>query len=276
MTRRALVLGGGGATGIAWEWGVLAGLAEAGIDVAATDLLVGTSAGSIVAAQLTSGRDLDVLYADQLTDADEQPAPKLSTITIMRLAVALLRSWREDAYRRRVGRLALGVRTDSEAHRRAMITRRLPVHEWPAQRLLITACDADTGKFVVFDRDSGVPLVDAVGASCAVPGVWPPVTINGRRYIDGGMRSTANADLASRADRILVVAPDGRGAGPIAKLSDQVAALRRTATVVVITPDRPARTAIGRRVLDPARRASAARAGRAQAASDAAEVAGKW
>ena len=54
---------------------------------------------------------------------------------------------------------------------------------------------------MVFDAASDVRLLDAVGASCAVPGIWPPVTINGRRYIDGGIRSAANADLAAGCDR---------------------------------------------------------------------------
>ena len=66
---------------------------------------------------------------------------------------------------------------------------------------------ADNGEFVAFEKSSGVSLVDAVAASCAVPGVWPPVTINGRRYIDGGMRSAVNADLAAGYERVVVLAP---------------------------------------------------------------------
>jgi NTE family protein len=140
----------------------------------------------------------------------------------------------------------------------------------------VTAADAVSGEFVAFDRDTGVGLVDAVGASCAVPGVWPPVTIGDRRYIDGGIRSATNADLAAGADRVVVIAPVNAGGGPIRRLAGQVAALRRTAAVAVVRPDRAARRAIGRNALDPARRAPAARAGRAQAATVAAAVAQVW
>jgi len=70
----------------------------------------------------------------------------------------------------------------------------------------VTAVDAATGEFRTFDRDSGVPLVQAVAASCAVPGVYPPVTIGGRRYVDGGMRSAANVDLAAGVERVVVLA----------------------------------------------------------------------
>ena len=129
----------------------------------------------------------------------------------------------------------------------------------------------------MFDGDGGVSLVDAVGASCAVPGVWPPVTIGARRFVDGGMRSTVNADLAAGARRVLVLAPTSAAFGPMPRLSAQVAELRAGgARVVVVTPDAAARAAIGRNVLDPARRAGAARAGRAQAAVVADEVSALW
>ncbi|MGK5440636.1 patatin-like phospholipase family protein, partial [Micromonospora sp. URMC 105] len=180
------------------------------------------------------------------------------------------------ASRARVGAMALAARTPSEASRRAVIEARLPVRQWPARRLLVTAVDAHSGEFVVFDADSGVSLVDAVGASCAVPGVWPPVTISGRRHVDGGVRSTVNADLAAGAERVVVLAPVTSAFGPMPRLAAQVAALRSVARVAVVSPDRAARAAIGRNVLDPARRAAAARAGFAQAEAVAAEVAGVW
>jgi NTE family protein len=150
------------------------------------------------------------------------------------------------------------------------------VREWPQRRLLVTAVDAESGEFVVYDRDSGVSLVDAVGASCAVPGVWPPVTIAGRRMIDGGVRSVANADLAAGCERIVVIAPISSGGGRIRSVAAQAAALRDSAEVLVISPDRDARQAFGRNVLDPARRAPAARAGHAQAAAVAAAAAAAW
>ncbi len=129
---------------------------------------------------------------------------------------------------------------------------------------------------MVFDRDSGVSLVDAVGASCAVPGVWPPVTINGRRYIDGGVRAPANVDLAAGYDRVVVLAPISVAFRRDARVAAQVAALPAGTHTVVIAPDPAAGRAIGRNVLDPARRASAARAGRAQAAHVLAAVREVW
>jgi NTE family protein len=273
VTTRALVLGGGGVTGIAWELGVLSGLASAGIDLRNADALIGTSAGSIVAAQISSGKELDELYAAQLDGYANERAARMGMRTLAGLAWAMLRSRDPETFRVRVGRMALAAPTISEAERRAVIASRLPISDWPERALRVTAVDAESGEFVVFDRDSGVSLVDAVGASCAVPGVWPPVTINGRRYIDGGIRSSANADLAAEYDRVVVLAPVVRGGGPMASAAQQVAGLRR---VALVPPDPASVQAIGRNVLDPARRAASARAGRAQAESVLAAVAEVW
>jgi NTE family protein len=150
----------------------------------------------------------------------------------------------------------------------------LPSPDWPAAPLTLTAVDAATGEFRTFDRDSGVPLVQAVAASCAVPGVYPPVTIEGRRYVDGGMRSPANADLAAGSERVVVLAPIARGVGHLASVDAQVTGL--VARVAVVSPDRAATQAIGKNVLDPAARAGSARAGRAQAAAVAAQVREAW
>lgn len=273
---RALVVGGGGVTGVAWELGMLAGLADASVDLSTADLVVGTSAGSVVGAQVASGIALAELYEGQLAGYGAEIAARMGVGVIGRLAWAALTTRDPQRMRMRVGRMALAARTVPERQRRAVIEARLPVHEWPRRRLLVTAVDAESGEFVVFDRDSGVCLVDAVGASCAVPGVWPPVTISGRRFIDGGMRSAANADLAAGCGRVVVLAPMTSGFGPIARLSDQVAVLRTDARVVVVSPDSAAARAIGRNVLDPAHRAPAARAGRAQAAAVADQVAAVW
>jgi NTE family protein len=273
MAGRALVLGGGGVTGVAWELGVLAGLADAGVDLSDADLVIGTSAGSVVAAQLTTGTELEKLYAAQLGDSAEIAA-RIGMATMLRWAWAAVGRRDAQQVRARIGRMALAARTAPEAQRRAVIEARLPVHEWPRRRLLITAVDAESGQFTAFDRDSAVDLVDAVGASCAVPGVWPPVTINGRRYIDGGVRSAANVDLADGCERVVVLAPMTGGGGPIPTVAKQVGGL--SAKVTVVSPDPQARRAIGRNALDPARRAPAARAGREQAASVASAVAEVW
>ena len=277
--RTALVLGGGGITGIAWEIGVLAGLAEAGVDLTGADLVVGTSAGSVVGAQLTSGADLEALFARQLEPPTGEQAARMTRSALLRYGLAALRSRRDDVgFRRRIGALALAAEqaglTPTEQERLDVIGSRLVSREWPDRDLRITAVGAESGEFRVLDRTSGVPLLQAVAASCAVPGVYPPVTIDGRRYVDGGMRSAANADLAEGHDRVVVLAPIPRGMGPLASVDAQVTGM--VARVAVVSPDDASRRAIGRNVLDPAARAGSARAGRAQAADVAAEVTEVW
>ena len=277
--RTALVLGGGGITGIAWEIGVLAGLAEAGVDLTGADLVVGTSAGSVVGAQLTSGADLEALFARQLEPPTGERAARMTRAALARYGWAVLRSRGDDVvFRRRVGALALAAEqaglTPTEQERLDVIGSRLVSRAWPDRDLRITTVDAQTGEFRVLDRTSGVPLLQAVAASCAVPGVYPPVTIDGRRYVDGGMRSAANADLAEGCDRVVVLAPIPRGIGPLASVDAQVTGM--VARVAVISPDEASRRAIGRNVLDPAARAGSARAGRAQAADVAAQVSEAW
>ncbi|MBQ1059700.1 MULTISPECIES: patatin-like phospholipase family protein [Micromonospora] len=274
---RALVLGGGGVTGVAWELGLLAGLAGHGLRLDEAELVVGTSAGSVVGAQVRSGTPVTQLYEAQLRPPREEVPARLGTGVLLRWAWAGGRGRDAARARARIGAMALSARTPSEQSRRAVIAARLPSSDWPAARLLVTAVDAASGEFVVFDADSGASLVDAVGASCAVPGVWPPVTIGDRRFVDGGVRSPVNADLAAGCERVVVLAPTRAAVGPMPRLSAQVTALRAAgARVAVVSPDRAARTAIGRNVLDPARRAASARAGFAQADTVAAEVAGVW
>ena len=277
--RTALVLGGGGITGIGWEIGVLAGLAEAGVDLTGAELVVGTSAGSVVGAQVTGGADLETMYARQLRPPAGETVARMTRADLARYGWAVLRSRGDDvAFRRRVGALALAAEqaglTPSEQERLDVIGSRLVSREWPDRDLRITAVDARTGEFRVLDRTSGVPLLLAVAASCAVPGVYPPVTIDGRRYVDGGMRSAANADLAEGCDRVVVLAPIPRGVGPLASVDAQVTGM--VARVAVVSPDEASRRAIGRNVLDPAARAGSARAGRAQAADVAAQVSEAW
>jgi len=277
--RSALVLGGGGITGIAWEIGVLNGLADAGIELTGADLVVGTSAGSVVGAQIACGGDLGELFERQLRPPTEERAAHLRRATLAQYAWAYVRSrGRDEEFRRRIGALALAAEkagaTPTEEERLRIIGSRLVGTAWPERTLLITAVDAHTGEFRTFDRDSGVPLLQAVAASCAVPGVYPPVSIDGRRYVDGGMRSPANADLADGYDRVVVLAPLPRGAGPMASVDAQVTGM--VARVAVVSPDAQSKAAIGKNVLDPAARAASARAGRAQAVSAVAEVTEAW
>jgi NTE family protein len=164
----------------------------------------------------------------------------------------------------------------AEPVRRAAVAARLPVPTWPDRPVLLPAVDAATGETVVFARDSGVSLVDAVAASCAVPGIWPPVTIGGRRYVDGGIRSITNADLAAGSDRVLVIVPSlADQPNPFSRLDEEAKALAPTA-VLAVYADAASVAAFGANPLSPATRGPAARAGREVGRSRAAEVAAFW
>ncbi|MFI8520160.1 patatin-like phospholipase family protein [Streptomyces sp. NPDC085481] len=277
--RTALVLGAGGLTGAGWEIGVLKGLAETGTDLTDADLVVGSSAGAVVAAQIASGMfALDELYESQLADPVGELPARLGPGAILRYAVAVLGSRTPEAYGRKLGRLATAARTVDLATRRAVVAGRLgPAVEWPERRVLLTAVDAESGELTAFDASAGVSLADALTAGCAIPGVWPPVPLAGRTWIDGGVHSTANAHLAAGYERVVVIAPSAAGNKVILSPARQGAALAAAgARVEVITPDAEARRAFGRNPLDPGRRAPAARAGRAQAATHAEAVAALW
>lgn len=260
----ALVLGGGGVTGIAWELGVLLGLRDEGVDLVGCDLTIGTSAGAAVGAQILTDVDLEELYDRQLDPVHHEIAAELDLqllVTIYREIVGGPHPPPAEALAR-VGAHALSADTVPEAVRRAVIEHRLPSHHWPAAALRLTVVDAQTGELLVLDGGSGVALVDAVAASCAVPGIWPPVTIGERRCMDGGVRSPTNADLAAGYDEIVVLAPLS---GPTeAWVEAEVAALRTHARVAVVLSDEDAVEAMGPNPLDPDRRAPAAETGRRQ------------
>jgi NTE family protein len=272
---RALVLGGGGVTGIAWETGMLYGLEQAGVRLRDADLVVGTSAGSAVGAQVAGTRGLDELYAAQLAgDASELPA-RITAGILLRYLVAGLDPNRKRALTR-LGRQALAARTATPEERRAVIQKRIPVDAWPDRRLLIPATDAETGEQRVFDRDSGVALIDAVSASCAVPLVWPPVAIDGHSYYDGGFPYPANVQLAAGADIVVVLAPVTGGVSPASSVAGQIRALGPGVRSIVVSPDAPAKKAIGRNSLDPSARRAAAEAGLAQAIRVVDDVRRTW
>jgi NTE family protein len=277
MDRRALVLGGGGVTGIAWATGMIAGLTGLGIDLAAADVVIGTSAGSVVGTDIACGQEPEALYQAQLAPPAPEPAARIGWDFIGRLLWDVHTSPDPRRARARIGRWALAVPTMPEVDRRKVFQARLPASVWPSRALKVTAVDAQTGQFAVFDSAGDVSLVDAVGASCAVPGVWPPVTIGARRFMDGGMRTVANADLAHGYERVVIVAPVAAGIGFMASPGRQAAALTAAgARVALVRPDRAAVRAIGRNPLDVSRRAAAARAGRTQAATEAPAVRAVW
>jgi NTE family protein len=275
----ALVLAGGGVAGIAWETGFLLGLQDefpgAARTLLAADVLLGTSAGATVGAQLGSGTAVEELFARQVTPATAEILPHISIDELLTVF--------EDAAQRRagapaqalqwIGKQALVAATVSEQRRRSVIAARLPSHEWPERPLLLTAIDVETGERVIFDRRSGVPLVDAVAASCAVPAIWPPVTIGRRRYMDGGVASTANLDVVADAEAVVLLAPTAEpGLSPLGpSLIDEASA--HHGRVLTVFADPASLRAFGPNPLDPACRPAAAAAGREQGRRHAAEVA---
>ncbi len=277
-TKRALVLAGGGLAGIAWETGILRGIADESPATARalleSDVLVGTSAGSTVAAQLGSGHGLDALFDAQTAPSSAELNPGVGVDEITELFVtAMMQPNATTAEKlQKVGAVALSTATVAEPVRRDVIAHRLPSHDWPARVLRISAIDTATGELVAFDRTSGVGLIDAVAASCAVPGVWPPVTIGGRRYMDGGVGSSVNLALAGDCDVAVVLVPSGRSApSPFGGgAAEEVAAFRSAFGVFA---DDESLAAFGANPLDPACRIPSALAGRAQGRRVAAEVA---
>ena len=269
--QRALVLGGGGVAGIAWSAGLLAGLARAGVSLAGADCVVGTSAGSVVGAWLTTGVDPEEMLARQV-DPARQTAELTAAVDLeeltQRFATALADAGGDVAQvRADIGAMALASSSVPEMARREVMAARLPVHDWPAG-LVVTVVDAVTGERSALDASCGFPLVDVVAASCAVPGIWPPVTLGQRRYVDGGVHTALNADLAVGAARVLVVAPLGAlGDGPLGAGWDTDRPLiEASGRTLLLEPDEPSRAAFGSNPLDPTTRRPAAEAGLAQAA----------
>ena len=286
----ALVLGGGGSAGHAWTIGVIAGLAEAGIDMTeAADLVIGTSSGATAAAQLRSGISPAELLASILSEPvppvgqnrPPPPVPPMATVFERIRAIGAAAISAADL-QRAMG--AFGLESDATLgpaaaeQRRAMVAARLPRQQWPDRPMIVAAVNAHTGELAAFDRDSGVDLVDAVTAGTALPGVVPTHNINGTRYINGGVRSAENADLASGYANVVVLSPFGGRTGPLpagqfeglrrfpgADLESQVEALRKQGSrVEVITPDADSRASMGTNQMDLATRIPAARAGFAQ------------
>jgi NTE family protein len=275
---RALVLGGGGVAGVAWEIGVIDALAQAGVHLRDADRIIGTSAGAAVGAQLCTDESLESLCARQLVPASESAELQVDfdVDAIANLVIGALEEELEpQELRARMGAFALSTATVDEVVRRAVIESRLSDHDWSSRDLVVTAVDAFTGVFVTFDRHSGVDLVDAVAASCAVPGVWPPVTIGASRYIDGGVRSAVNLDLVCECGTVVVIAPSVMGFG--GSVLDQAEQLRASGvTVEVIAADDSSLAAFGPNVLDPASRRPSLLEGRRQGAEAAERLLEVW
>lgn len=274
-----LVLAGGGVAGIAWETGFLLGVQEKSPDAAAAlltaDVLIGTSAGSTVSAQIAGGATLQELFDAQTAEATGELDPKVDVEILGQMFVDAIAGSQDRAEQlRALGEAATDADTVEPAVRRAVIEARLRNRVWPDRELRIPAINTRTGELRVFGNADGVDLVDAVGASCAVPGVWPVVTIDGERYMDGGMASGSNVQLAADCDVIVVLSPAADPApnllgGSLREEIDVMAPKR----VLPIFADDAVVEAIGTNSLSPTTRRPAAELGREQGRRTADEIA---
>jgi NTE family protein len=296
---RALVLSGGGPVGIAWEAGLLAGLAEGGVDLGQADFILGTSAGSFVGSQLAMGKKAGDLAAAILAEADRvspavaagsRPsggggAPNLSVL-FQKMQEARSGERDPQEVRREIGQFALEAKTIDEESFIKSFGRQLSGPQadgWPSERgYACTAVDAETGEFVMWTAESKVGLARAVASSCSVPGVYPPITINGRRYIDGGMRSGSNADLATGHELVVVVGLRTAGDAEMsarmrAPLEKEMQVLRDGgARTELILPDDASVAAFGANLMDGRVRPAAAKAGIDQGRALAPALKGVW
>jgi NTE family protein len=295
MAKRALVLGSGGPVGIAWETGLLAGLAEAGVDLADTDFIVGTSAGSIVGAQLAMGKAVGDLAASILNESapisgslshlSVLPDPDFTNF-IDKMAEAISGKRPAGEVRVEIGKWALRTETISEEMFIAVlgyILNEFVDDRWPDRNFACTAVDALSGEFVVWNKGAGVSIRRAIASSCSVPGFFPPITINGRRYMDGGTHSATNADLAKGYDTAVVLAVSGTAGNPEMavqfrrQLDNELVILRESGTrVELVVPDPSSIRAFGPNLMDPRNAAGAARAGLAQGNAEASTLRGIW
>jgi len=297
---KALVLSGGGPVGIAWQTGLAAGLARKGVVLADAQLILGTSAGSAVGAQLALGRDPEEQLA-RYQSADTPAAPAGGTGVPGAAApadrMAKLMELMADASkeggspvdtRKAIGRFALDADTIEE-DRFVDVFRYLAGESWP-EPFRCTAVDAETGEFRVWDKEAGVELERAVASSCAVPGIFPPITLLGRRYIDGGMRSGASVDLAAGHDRVILVtlmgpermaalagADDPRMAAMRARAENEMETVREAGGVVeVLSPDDDSAAVMGVNLMDASLGPAAAAAGVAQGENSAEAISDFW
>lgn len=277
MSGRAIILGGGGVTGIAWQTGILQGLQDAGVELDKADAIIGTSAGSFAGAYLACGV-VGEYFDLQFTGDVVEIAASMSPESIEGFRKAIVEGDGDpEATGRGLGRMAMAAKTVSSEERAKVVSSRLPSTGWPIAPLKMTAIDAQTGELHLLDKNSGVPLTTAAEASGAVPGLWPVVEALGRTWIDGGSCSAANARLGADYDRVVVIAPVVAGFPGQRGTLDEVADLKAAGVdVVLIHPDERASAAIGVNVFDPARRGPTAEAGRTQGQRVATEVIEVW
>ncbi|MEU1993653.1 patatin-like phospholipase family protein [Nocardia gamkensis] len=263
----ALVLGGGGPVGLAWLAGLATGLRDSGIDLSLADRFVGTSAGAVVGAVLADGGDPARLLRPSTSAPVQADPARMAEI------FAVLRAPGQDPAqaRRRAGELALAAQVGDPDEHIARMGGLAGVAQWPARDLVVTTIDITTGELRAWTRDGAASLPAALASSTAVPGVFPPIPIDGRHYIDGGLRSPVNADLAAGADVVVIVEP-------LAHMFPRIASDRElgSATEISIVPDGDAIAVFGLDVFDPAALAPAHAAGVRQSAEAALRLKDVW
>jgi NTE family protein len=270
--------------GIAWETGLSAGLAEGGIDLAGADLIVGTSAGSVIGAQLAAGKSAPEMLKELLSPEENAIATQLEFD--LPTVIAIFQKWSAfdqitDAGCAEVGAMALNAKTMSEEAWLESFAERF-AGEWPERKLVVTAVDAVTGAFQTWDRESGVPLELALASSCTVPGLFPAVSISGNQYIDGGVRSGTNADLAKGHETILIIAALGgrpEHINPICRRTAEAEAAALSAGgshVELHFMDEGSLEAVGPNLMDPTRTKIIAEAGVEQGKNLAVRIADIW
>jgi len=281
---RALVLGGGGAVGVGWQAGLLTGLRGAGVDLAGAQAIVGTSAGALVGALLSSGREVtDALTSlaslGQSIDPDSLATGDEAFLSAMHQAS--LAADPQEALRA-IGRAATGAKTLAEDIYLGLFGT-LDGTVWPAG-FRCTAIDTETGDLVVWDEGSGVPLPRAVASSCAVPVLFPTVTIKGRRYMDGGILSHLNAVATPPTDVLVVLSchplgskGDGGGGSLSASVTPdaELAPLRETRRLVAVEPDF-SDIEVPANMMDPGLAIQAFQIGKRQAAVTAPAIQAAW
>ncbi|HEU0167008.1 MAG TPA: patatin-like phospholipase family protein [Chloroflexota bacterium] len=277
MATRALVLGGGGGTGVAWEIGIVYGLKQAGIDLNDADVIVGTSAGAMVGAQIRQRKNFVQLWQAQVQIAEAggnnpvriaDPATTQKVMDLMASGVELTAE-----VRRQMGQWALEAKAQPAETFVGTITKGLG-EAWPDKPLRATGVDVEDGSVVAFDKDSGVPLGTAVAISMCVPGMVMPIPAAGRRCMDGGMAGT-NIGLAAGYDAVLAVVTRDEP-----RSQAEVEVLRASgAQVVYLPPDAASARALGETPAErfsTVRRGLAAQEGARQAESAAAEIRTIW
>jgi NTE family protein len=212
-----LVMGGGGVVGIAWEIGVIEALAQEGaLDPGTARAIVGTSAGSVVGTQLAAGQAIDDLVAAQLAPpaavGGGAAAPDMTAVMKIFGGFAVAEEMTTELALT-TGRLAMEAPTGSEDAWVGSFERLLGgIDAWPTDTdLRVVAMSCTKGERRVWTKADGVPVARAVASSCAVPGMFPTVSIDGDRYTDGGAWSPSNADLLADDgfDQVLFIGPIG-------------------------------------------------------------------